>query len=58
MTKIFAIPGLRIGYAVAAPEMIDRLRRCQQPWTVTTAAEAAALAALDDDEYLRPHGRR
>ena len=52
MTKIFAFPGLRIGYAVAAPEMINRLRRCQQPWTIATAAEVAALVALDDDEYL------
>ncbi|GAC1465609.1 MAG: threonine-phosphate decarboxylase CobD [Isosphaeraceae bacterium] len=53
MTKIYAIPGLRIGYAVASPSMIARLRRCQQPWTVTTAAEVAALASLDDDEYLQ-----
>ncbi|WP_435010872.1 pyridoxal phosphate-dependent aminotransferase [Tundrisphaera lichenicola] len=52
MTKIFAFPGLRIGYAVAAPELINRLRRSQQPWSVTTAAEYAAIAALDDDEYL------
>jgi threonine-phosphate decarboxylase len=52
MTKIYAIPGLRIGYAVAAPEMVKRLRRCQQPWSVTTAAEVAALASLEDDEYL------
>lgn len=53
MTKIFAFPGLRIGYAVAAPEMVARLKRSQQPWTVATAAELAALAALDDDEYQR-----
>jgi threonine-phosphate decarboxylase len=53
MTKIFAFPGLRIGYAVAAPEMIGRLKRCQQPWTIATAAEVAALVALDDDEYLQ-----
>jgi threonine-phosphate decarboxylase len=33
--------------------MVARLRRCQQPWTVMTAAEVAALAALDDDDYLR-----
>ena len=52
MTKIFAFPGLRIGYAVACPELINRLRRSQQPWSVTTAAEVAAIAALDDDEYL------
>ena len=32
--------------------MINRLRRGQQPWSVTTAAEVAAIAALEDDEYL------
>ena len=32
--------------------MINRLKRCQQPWTIATAAEVAALVALDDDEYL------
>jgi threonine-phosphate decarboxylase len=53
MTKIYASPGLRIGYVVAAPWLLARLRRCQQPWTVTTAAEVAALASLDDDEYLQ-----
>jgi threonine-phosphate decarboxylase len=53
MTKIFAFPGLRIGYAVGPPEMINRLKRCQQPWTIATAAEIAALVALDDDEYLQ-----
>jgi len=51
MTKIYAIPGLRIGYAVAAPEVLARLRRSQQPWTVSTAAEVAAIACLDDVEY-------
>ena len=53
MTKIFAFPGLRIGYAVAAPDMINRLRRSQQPWTIATAAEIAALVALDDEDYLK-----
>jgi threonine-phosphate decarboxylase len=52
MTKIFAFPGLRIGYAVASAEVIRKLRRAQQPWTVTTAAEVAALAAIDDESYL------
>ena len=53
MTKIYATPGLRVGYAVASPDMVARLRRSQQPWTVTTAAEVAALASLDDDDYLQ-----
>jgi threonine-phosphate decarboxylase len=52
MTKIYAIAGLRVGYAVAPPELVNRLRRCQHPWTVAATAEVAALAALDDDEYL------
>ncbi|MBY0395096.1 MAG: aminotransferase class I/II-fold pyridoxal phosphate-dependent enzyme [Thermoleophilia bacterium] len=53
MTKIYAIPGLRIGYAVASPSMIERFKGCLQPWTVTTAAEVAALASIEDDEYLQ-----
>ena len=52
MTKIYAIPGLRIGYAVASPSMIAKFRKFLQPWTVSTAAEVAAIASLDDVEYL------
>ncbi|MGE5755683.1 MAG: aminotransferase class I/II-fold pyridoxal phosphate-dependent enzyme, partial [Planctomycetaceae bacterium] len=52
LSKIYAIPGLRIGYAIASPDMVERLRRYQEPWTVTLPAEAAALAALDDADYL------
>jgi threonine-phosphate decarboxylase len=48
LTKIHAIPGLRVGYAIASADMIERLRDFQDPWTVSSAAEAAALAALDD----------
>src|SRR5262249_9320428 len=51
LTKFFAMPGLRIGYAIASPDMVIRLRQYQDPWTVTQPAEAAALAALDDEEY-------
>ncbi len=47
LTKIHAIPGLRVGYAIASADMIERLRDFQDPWTVSSAAEAAALAAID-----------
>ncbi|AGA25982.1 pyridoxal phosphate-dependent aminotransferase [Singulisphaera acidiphila] len=47
-SSIAAIPGLRIGYAVASPDMVVRLKQYQDPWTITPVAEAAALAALDD----------
>ncbi len=46
-----AIPGLRVGYAIAPPDMVARLRQFQDPWTVSAPAEAAALAALDDREH-------
>jgi threonine-phosphate decarboxylase len=52
LTKLYGMPGLRVGYAVASADMVTRLRQFQDPWTVTASAEAAALAALDDDEYL------
>ncbi|WP_422927044.1 pyridoxal phosphate-dependent aminotransferase [Singulisphaera sp. PoT] len=52
LTKSFAIPGLRVGYAIASPDMIVRLSQYQDPWTITPQAEAAALAALDETDYL------
>jgi threonine-phosphate decarboxylase len=51
VTKIYAIPGLRIGYAVGPADLIERLRRFQNPWSVDSAAEAALRSALGDDEY-------
>ena len=49
MTKIYAFPGLRIGYTVGPVDLIRKMKRAQQPWTVTTAAEVAAIAALEDE---------
>jgi len=51
LTKFYAIPGLRIGYLVAVPETISRLRRLQPPWSVNALAAAAGIAALRDGEY-------
>ena len=42
-----AIPGLRVGYAIAPPDMVTRLRQFQDVGTVSAPAEAAAIAALD-----------
>jgi threonine-phosphate decarboxylase len=52
MTKIYSIAGLRVGYALASPEMVDRLKRFQDPWTITVPAEFAAIECLNDDEYI------
>jgi threonine-phosphate decarboxylase len=54
LTKIFAIPGLRIGCLVAAPEIIRRLRRHFEPWSVNVVAERVAIACLNGaDEFVR-----
>ncbi len=52
VTKIYAMPGIRVGYAVTSADMVDRLRQYQNPWSVDSPSEAALLAALDDDEYM------
>lgn len=44
LTKTWALAGLRIGYLLAAPELVDGLRAVQPLWSVSTPALAAALA--------------
>lgn len=47
LTKLFAIPGVRVGYAVAHSRLVDQLRNRQFPWSISTPAESVALACLD-----------
>ena len=48
-TKIFAMPGLRLGYVICKNEaFIDRLRLCGADWPVSNVAQAAGLAALEN----------
>jgi threonine-phosphate decarboxylase len=51
MTKFYSIPGLRIGYCIASPEVAKYLRLALPPWNVNTLAQRAALAALGDGEF-------
>ncbi|MFZ5814749.1 MAG: threonine-phosphate decarboxylase CobD [Bacillota bacterium] len=51
LTKFYALPGLRIGYAVAPPAMVAALDGARDPWSVSSLAQAAALAALADEAF-------
>ena len=51
-TKFFAIPGLRLGYLLAAPEIIDRLAALKEPWSVNTLAQAAGRVCLQDANFI------
>ncbi|MUG70874.1 MULTISPECIES: cobyric acid synthase [Paenibacillus] len=53
MTKFYAVPGIRLGYAVAHPERIAELRRLQVPWSVNAPAQWIGAAALDDRDYAQ-----
>ena len=52
MTKDYALPGLRLGYAVAADHIISALKRVCPPWNVTSVAQKAGVAALNADDYI------
>jgi threonine-phosphate decarboxylase len=53
LTKFFGCPGLRVGYAVAAPETADSLTAQLPPWPVTALALNALAEALRDTDYTR-----
>ncbi len=52
-SKAYGLAGLRIGYGIAGEEIIDYLNRVRPPFNVNSVAQAAALAALDDEEHIR-----
>ena len=51
-SKTYGLAGLRLGYGVAPEECIALLQRVRQPFNTSAMAQAAALAALEDDEYV------
>ncbi|MER3403788.1 MAG: aminotransferase class I/II [Chloroflexota bacterium] len=52
MTKDYGLAGLRLGYLLAQPDVVNALRRLQPEWSVSAAAQAAGVAALSDHEHL------
>ena len=53
-TKLYAMAGARLGYGISSnPAIIEKLERSVQPWNVSSLAQAAGLAALAEDAYVR-----
>jgi histidinol-phosphate aminotransferase len=52
LSKAYGLAGLRVGYGIAQTELTDLLNRVRQPFNVNAAAQAAAVAALSDAEFL------
>lgn len=53
LTKFYAMPGLRVGYAVGPEPALMAMAACAEPWAVGTLAQEAALACLADASYAR-----
>jgi histidinol-phosphate aminotransferase len=51
-SKAFGLAGFRIGYGLAQKKIISYMNKIRQPFNVNSLAQSAALAALDDQEYL------
>ena len=51
-SKIYGLAGLRLGYGVAPEEIISNMQRVRHPFNTNSPAQAAAIAALDDDEHV------
>lgn len=51
-SKIYGLAGVRCGYSVCSEPIADLLNRVRHPFNVNKLAVGAALAALDDDEFV------
>jgi len=51
-SKVYGLAGVRLGYAIATPETLAPLNRVKEPFAVNLLAQAAGIAALEDEEFL------
>ncbi len=52
VTKFYGLAGLRFGYAVAAPSLIEKLETMRQPWSINGLVMVATLGAFSDTEFI------
>lgn len=52
-SKMYGLAGLRVGYGISRPQVIDILNRLREPFNVNSLAQAAAVAALNDHAYYK-----
>lgn len=52
LTKFFAMPGLRLGYAIGHKRIIEKISKLQYPWNVNSLAQFAGEKVLADKSYM------
>lgn len=51
-SKIYGLAGIRLGYAIAMPEILAPMHRVKEPFAINLLAQAAGIAALEDEEFV------
>jgi histidinol-phosphate aminotransferase len=51
-SKAYGLAGLRVGFGLSQPALTDLMARVRQPFNVNSLAQAAAMAAFQDDDFL------
>jgi threonine-phosphate decarboxylase len=51
LTKFLAVPGLRLGFLLGQPALVQQLEKMRDPWNVNVMAQAAGVAGLQDLAY-------
>ena len=56
-SKIFRLPGIRLGFVIGSPKIIERFRFFYQPWSVNSLAQVAGIFLLEhvlvDDTFIK-----
>lgn len=52
-SKAYGLAGLRLGYAIAHPSLLDPLARVREPFNVNRLAQVAGIAALQDQSHVQ-----
>jgi len=53
LTKFFGLAGVRIGFGVGSPDLVNVLKRVIMPWSVNSLAMFAAAEAVKDTEFIK-----
>ncbi|PSF37652.1 threonine-phosphate decarboxylase [Aphanothece hegewaldii CCALA 016] len=51
LTKFYSLPGLRIGYAIAHPDVLKRWQQWRDPWPINSLADIVAQTVIQDREF-------
>ena len=52
VTKFYGMAGIRLGYGIAAPNLVKKLENVRMPWSINSLASCATLAAFNDTEFI------